>query len=69
MFFWSMRQSTPDPGLICNDDVFLKRITTNNEVDSDRTDDDYMFKDLKTKTKHFVFIFCIQYSLVFAPIY
>ena len=46
MFFWSMRQSATNPGFIGNDDVFLKRTMTNVEVDSDRSDDDHMFKYL-----------------------
>ena len=65
---------TANPELVCNDD-FLTRIMANTEVDSDRTDDDDdddddMFKNyLKTKTKHFLFNFCIQYLLAFVVFY
>ena len=50
--------TTTNPWLVHKDDC-LKTIMANTVVDSDR----------KTKAKHFLFNFFIQYSLVFVPLY
>ena len=60
--------TTTNPELVRND-CFLKRIMTNAELGSDRTDNDDLKAYLKTKTKNFLFNFCIQCLLIFLPFY